>query len=48
MLQAVVVFLGVRLAFGMFGYAGVNIVYVFLWLLVTVAIYCGHKKVTSQ
>ena len=48
MLQAVVVYAGVRLAFGVSGYAVVNIVFVFLWLLVAAAIYREHKKITSQ
>lgn len=48
MLQAVVVYGGVRLAFGVSGYAVVNLVFVLLWLLVAAAIYREHKKATSQ
>ena len=48
MLQAVIVYAGVRLAFGVSGYAVVNIVFVFLWLLVAAAIYREHKKITSE
>jgi AAA family ATP:ADP antiporter len=44
MLQAVVVFIGVQLAFGIRQYATVNLVLVLVWLLLAVGIAREHKK----
>lgn len=44
LLQAVVVFIGVRLAFGVRAYALVNLVLVALWLWIVFAIVREHKK----
>jgi AAA family ATP:ADP antiporter len=44
LLQAVVVFVGVRLALGIRGYAAINLVFVAIWLVLVVAIAREHKK----
>jgi AAA family ATP:ADP antiporter len=46
LLQAVVVFLGTMLAFGIRSYALVNVVLVVVWLALAVAIAREHKKLT--
>jgi len=46
-LSAVMVFVGVRLAFGVSNYAAVNVVLVLLWLVVVAGIFREHKKLTS-
>ena len=48
MLQALVVFVGGLLAFGIRGYAAVNIVLVGVWLVLAVAIAREHKKLTAD
>jgi AAA family ATP:ADP antiporter len=47
LLQAVVVFVGVSLAFGIAGFAAVNLVLVGVWLLLVVAIGREHKRRTA-
>ena len=44
LLQAVVVFVGVQLALGVRGYALINLVLVFVWLAIVVAIAREHRK----
>jgi AAA family ATP:ADP antiporter len=48
MLQAGVVFVGVQLAFGIRGFAIVNLVLVAIWLLVVVGIRREHRKLTGS
>lgn len=48
MLQAVVVFVGTMLAFGVRGYALVNVALVAVWLVLAVAIAREHKKLTPD
>jgi AAA family ATP:ADP antiporter len=48
MLQALVVFVGGLLAFGIRGYAAVNIVLVGVWLVLAVAIAREHRKLTAD
>jgi AAA family ATP:ADP antiporter len=47
-LSALMVFVGVRLAFGVSNYATVNVVLVLLWLVVSAGIFREHKKLTSD
>ncbi|MBI1954960.1 MAG: translocase [Acidobacteria bacterium] len=46
LLQAAVVFLGSRWAFEVYDFAGLNAVFVALWLIVVAAIYYEHKRVS--
>jgi AAA family ATP:ADP antiporter len=48
MLQAGVVFLGVQLAFGIQGYATVNVVFTLIWLVIVVAIVREHKRLSAE
>jgi len=48
MLQAAVVFVGTMLAFGIRGYALVNLALVVVWLVLAVAIAREHKKLTPD
>jgi AAA family ATP:ADP antiporter len=48
LLQAVVVFAGAQLAFGVRGYAIVNIALVVVWLALVVGITRAHKKLTAD
>jgi len=43
-LQAVIVFVGTKLALSISGFAAVSVVLTMIWLLVTVAIYREHKR----
>jgi len=47
-LSALMVFVGVRLAFGVSNYATVNVILVVLWLVVVAGIFREHKKLTSD
>jgi AAA family ATP:ADP antiporter len=46
-LQAGVVFLGTRAAWDVAGFAGLNLVFVTLWLVVVAFLYREHKRVTQ-
>ena len=46
-LQAVVVFVGTQLAFGVHQYALLNLVFVAAWLAIVFAIYREHKKLVA-
>ena len=48
MLQAGVVYSGVQLGFGIRNFATVNIVFCVLWLVVAVAIFREHKRLTAE
>ena len=48
LLQAVIVFAGVRLGFSVRGYAAVNVALVVVWLLLVIAIGREHKKLTGN
>jgi ATP:ADP antiporter, AAA family len=48
MLQALVVFIGVQLAFDIRAFATVNLVFVLIWIVVCVGIGREHRKVTSE
>jgi AAA family ATP:ADP antiporter len=47
-LSALMVFVGVRMAFGVSNYATVNVVLVLLWLVVAAGIFREHRKLTSD
>jgi AAA family ATP:ADP antiporter len=47
-LQAVIVFTGVQLAFGVRQFALVNIVFTFVWLALVIAIVREHRKLTAD
>jgi len=47
MLQAAIVFAGVQLAFGIRGFALVNLVFVAIWILLVVGIAAEHRKLTA-
>jgi AAA family ATP:ADP antiporter len=47
LLQAVIVFVGVRMAFGVPSYAVVNLILIVVWLAVAVGIAREHKKLTA-
>jgi ATP:ADP antiporter, AAA family len=47
LLQAVVVYVGVQLAFGIRGYAAINLMLVLVWLGLVVGITREHKKLTG-
>jgi AAA family ATP:ADP antiporter len=46
-MQAGVVFLGTRAALDVTGFAGVNLMFVTLWLIVVALVYREHKRLTS-
>jgi AAA family ATP:ADP antiporter len=48
MLQAVVVFIGVQLAFDIRGFATINLILVAVWLVICVGIAREHRKLTSE
>jgi AAA family ATP:ADP antiporter len=48
MLQAVVVFIGVQLAFDIRGFAVINLILVAVWLVICVGIAREHRKLTSE
>jgi len=47
MLQALIVFIGVQLAFGIRGFALVNLAFVAVWLLLVLGIAAEHRKLTA-
>jgi AAA family ATP:ADP antiporter len=47
-LQAGVVFLGTRAAWDVSGFAGLNLVFVVLWLIVVAFLYREHKRMTHE
>ncbi|MBI3050792.1 MAG: translocase [Acidobacteria bacterium] len=47
MLQALVVFVGVQLAFGIRGFAAVNLAFVAVWILLVLGIAAEHRKLTA-
>ena len=48
LLQAVVVFIGVRLAFDVRGFAAINLVFVVIWIAICFGIAREHRKLTSE
>ncbi len=48
MLQATVVFGGIQLGFGIRNFSLVNVVFCVLWLVVAIAIFREHKKLTEH
>jgi AAA family ATP:ADP antiporter len=47
MLQAVIVFVGVQLAFGIRGFAVINLAFVAIWILLVIGIAAEHRKLTT-
>jgi AAA family ATP:ADP antiporter len=47
MLQAAIVFVGVQLAFGIRGFAAINLIFVAVWILLVIGIAAEHRKRTT-
>jgi len=48
MLQAVVVFAGVQLAFGIRGFAAINLAFIGVWIAICIGIAREHRKLTAE
>jgi AAA family ATP:ADP antiporter len=47
MLQALIVFVGVQLAFGIRGFAVINLAFVAIWIVLVIGIAAEHRKLTT-
>jgi hypothetical protein len=48
MLQAIIVFAGVQLAFGIRGFAVINLAFVAIWIVLVIRIASEHRKLTAS